>query len=87
MPNRYDCPQMMDLLVDYLDGELDPKARDQLEHHLELCPPCVSFLETYKETGKVCRKALETQMPAALKQNLKSFLAHACKCDHDADSE
>lgn len=75
---RYECPQMMDLLVDYLEEELDEDQLKHLEFHLELCPPCMSFLETYKQTGKVCRDALKKEMPTELKSSLHTFLARAC---------
>ena len=75
---RYECPEMMDLLVDYLEDELDDAQLEHLEFHLELCPPCMAFLESYKETGSVCRDALKKEMPTELKSNLHSFLSKAC---------
>lgn len=75
---KHECPEMMDLIVDYLEEELDDEERRHLEFHLELCPPCMNFLQTYKQTGTVCREALERQMPSALKSSLHDFLSHAC---------
>ncbi len=81
MKRKTDCPEMMDLLVDYLEGELDEKAQKHLEFHLELCPPCLNFLESYKTTNKVCRGALEKNMPTELKSSLKTFLKSKCGCE------
>jgi len=78
MTSEYDCPEMMELLVDYLEGELDDQKKAELEAHLELCPPCLNFLETYRETSEICRKALRREMPDALKSNLLSFLRREC---------
>ena len=69
---------MMDLIVDYLEEELDDVKRKDLEFHLELCPPCMNFLETYKATGSVCRDALAQEMPTALKVTLRDFLSQKC---------
>lgn len=77
---KHECPEMMDLLVDYLEEELDEEKRKHLEFHLELCPPCMNFLDTYKQTGHVCREALKQEMPSALKSSLRDFLSHKC-CD------
>lgn len=75
---KYDCAEMMDLLVDYLEGDLGEAEIDRLELHLDLCPPCVNFLETYKKTGKVCREALRREMPDQLKTRLHDFLHKEC---------
>lgn len=80
---KHDCPQMMDLLVDYLEDELDPEQVSQLELHLELCPPCMNFLDGYKQTGTVCREALRKQMPTELKSTLHAFLSRNCCGGHD----
>jgi hypothetical protein len=86
MPKRkHECPQMMDLLVDYLEDELDDDAKKALEFHLGLCPPCMNFLETYRDTGHVCRQALEIQMPTELKSNLRAFLSQKCCPDSHED--
>lgn len=77
---KFDCTDMVDLLVDYLEGELDAANKAQLEKHLEYCPPCVTFIEKYQVTGKICRSALKQNMPAELKVNLKAFLAAKCNC-------
>ncbi|AWV89955.1 anti-sigma factor family protein [Bradymonas sediminis] len=71
---KHTCNDALKHLVDYLEGELDPEASQELESHLTACPPCVRFLDTYKTTGKVCRKALEREMPDEMKQSLRAFL-------------
>lgn len=83
---QLECPEILDLLVDYLEGDLEDEQRRHLEAHLEACPPCLAFLETYRQTGEICRKALVTKMPGDLKQSLHQFLAKKCRHAHD-DSE
>lgn len=68
------CNDALKHLVDYLEGDLEVGASEELESHLAACPPCVSFLKTYKSTGKVCKKALEREMPVEMKQKLREFL-------------
>lgn len=75
---KHECPQMMELLVDYLDGELSSEQKDHLELHLSLCPPCVAFLESYKSTGAVCKTALQKNMPEEMKSSLSNFLRKVC---------
>ena len=70
----HSCNDALKHLVDYLEGDMDADSSQQLESHLAACPPCVSFLKTYKSTGKVCKKALEREMPEEMKQTLREFL-------------
>ena len=78
MTQKYECPHMMDLLVDYLEDTLPKEKKSELDEHFAHCPPCVAFLESYKSTNDVCKNVLDRQMPGALKTSLKSFLALNC---------
>ena len=68
------CDQIIDLLVDYIDGDLGQTKTRRLEEHLDCCPRCVEFIDTYRETGHVCRRALRVEMPQQLKRSLFDFL-------------
>ena len=51
------CRDLIEFLVDYLEGTLPTEQRNEFESHLKDCPPCVAYLETYRQTialGKVC---------------------------------
>ena len=73
------CKTLVDKLVDYLDGELEERAVRRLESHLDNCPGCVKFVETYRQTGSICRKALRVTMPGRLGSSLKQFLRSELK--------
>jgi hypothetical protein len=47
IPHVARCDECVELLVDYISGELPPDRARALEIHLDLCPPCVSFVNTY----------------------------------------
>jgi len=42
------CREFFELLSDYLDDEMAPEARVVFERHIELCPPCVDYLESFR---------------------------------------
>ncbi len=44
------CREFVDFLMAYLDGELRGEGRRRFDHHLERCPPCVAYLDTYRTT-------------------------------------
>jgi len=69
-----DCQQTVDLLVEYIDGDLEEQKAQRLEHHLDGCPSCVEFVESYRKTGVLCRKALAVEMPQQVKSRLFEFL-------------
>jgi anti-sigma factor RsiW len=69
------CAECVKLLGDYVDGTLPKEDADALEQHLSLCMPCITFLRTYKATGRLCRKKLAREMPDELRHGLSTFLA------------
>ena len=69
------CKECLDLLYDYLDGNLDQQATKELDEHFEDCPPCISFLNTYKSTTEVCRETLgKIEIPEAVQSRLLEYL-------------
>jgi anti-sigma factor RsiW len=69
-----ECRQIAELLGDYLDGTLPNQMRELLEFHIDGCPPCVAFVNTYRGTIAATRTLPETPMPSELKKRLLSVL-------------
>jgi len=44
------CQEVVELVTDYLEGELDEATRTELEAHLALCPGCHAYLEQMRQT-------------------------------------
>jgi hypothetical protein len=69
------CKECIDLLYDYFEGTLDQDTTKSLEEHFEECPPCISFLNTYKSTTALCRDTLnQIEIPDEVRHTLQSFL-------------
>ena len=47
------CREILDFLMDYLDGGLSPAQRAVFEEHLAICISCVAYLHNYQQTVKV----------------------------------
>ena len=58
-----ECRECMDLLADYVDGTLPKDQAELLDWHLEGCPNCVAFVNTYKGTVDAARRLRETKIP------------------------
>lgn len=52
------CRQLIEVVADYLDGELDDFARWDCERHLDGCESCRAYLQTYEETIVLARAVM-----------------------------
>ena len=68
------CKDLVDLLSEYVDGELAPPTARLLEKHLRGCKDCSAFLNTLRRTRTMTRAAVEAAMPAELRTRLRRFL-------------
>ena len=68
------CVDGVGLLMDYLEGALAPAERGAVDGHLAICPRCVAFVRSYRETPRIFRDALSTPMPAGLGERVRLFL-------------
>ena len=73
-PATLQCREITDLLADYLEGELPADTARALEIHLEGCPPCIAFVNTYRSTVNAARRIREVEIPPELHDRLLSFL-------------
>jgi anti-sigma factor RsiW len=67
------CEQFITFLMDYLDGALPAGERTTFEAHLAICPSCVNYLATYRQTVEfgrsLCagdREGVPEEVPEAL---------------------
>lgn len=52
------CRQLIDFIADYLSGELPGEQRAEFDRHLAVCPSCVAYVESYRQTIRLGRMAL-----------------------------
>ncbi|MEY2448759.1 MAG: hypothetical protein QOH79_2235 [Acidimicrobiaceae bacterium] len=70
------CDDALHELYGYLDGELTPERRHNIQHHLDDCPPCYEAFDFEAELRIViARKCTET-VPDALKRRIADALAN-----------
>ena len=61
------CREFVDFLMDYLDDNLPAAQHATFRGHMEECPGCGRYLETYRETvrlGKACCEDPDGPVPA-----------------------
>ena len=72
------CREFVEFLMEYLDGALGDSERRVFEGHVERCPACVNYLETYRATirlGSVC--ASEEDVPPDVPEELVQAILSA----------
>jgi anti-sigma factor RsiW len=81
------CRELVELLIDFLDGELPDDRRRLLETHLALCEPCMAYLETYKVTIQLTRRLPDVPPPPELLVRLKAALCEDKETRRQGDKE
>jgi mycothiol system anti-sigma-R factor len=73
------CKEFVDFLMAYLDRELSGVQRSTFEDHLDECPPCKNYLDSYRETvalGRGCCAPDDAPVPEDVPEALvKAILA------------
>ena len=64
------CRECAEILLEFLEGELDAEQAERLQRHLEACAPCVTFIETYRMTITLTRQLPCGELPEDVAQRL-----------------
>ena len=71
------CREMTEFLMAYIDAELPEAERQKFESHLGDCPPCVSYMESYRDTMRLGRCLCDHTEPAAPPEEIPERLVQA----------
>jgi len=55
------CREVIDFLGAYLDDELPPAVRARFDEHVAQCDACVDYIETYRQTQALARRAAQDE--------------------------
>jgi anti-sigma factor RsiW len=72
------CRELVELLIDFVSGELDDDRRQRIEAHLRCCGPCETYLETYRITIQLTRQLPPAPLPPQLVERLRAVLEENC---------
>lgn len=59
------CEEIITFLLEYLAKELSADEEREFERHLALCPSCIAYLATYRQTIRLGRIAMRQELAAA----------------------
>jgi anti-sigma factor RsiW len=70
------CQELLELLLDYIGGELVVEKHQTVEIHLSGCTQCFTLVETYRHTIRFARTLPKCQtLPSAVEERLRKLLA------------
>lgn len=71
----HNCKALFEKLSEYIDRELDPPTCEEIEAHIERCPPCQTCLKTLQQTVEICKHLKHRQVPKALSLKLTAAIS------------
>jgi anti-sigma factor RsiW len=78
------CRDAIEFLMHYLEGDLPEAERARFAAHLEECPSCVAYLNTYQEAvrvGKTCLCAEDSPLQSVPEELVAAILTARKKFD------
>ena len=64
------CQELVEVVNDYLEGEMPPAERLRFERHLGLCPHCVVHLAQMRETIAAMGRLTDDAPDPAMERDL-----------------
>lgn len=68
------CHELIDQLLEYLDGDLVEEQHTQATVHLDGCENCRFYLESYTHTTRVVRNLRCRPLPTSVEEKLRAVL-------------
>ncbi len=74
------CQELIEFLMDYVDGDLPPAEHGRFEEHLGLCTDCRTYVTSYRETvrlGKMICRPGRDELPEDVPEDLVQAILEA----------
>jgi anti-sigma factor RsiW len=76
-PSALSCNEIVEMVTDYIEGDLDPPTVAALEEHLRVCPGCDRYVDQIRETvstlGSITSDSLSPQAQSDLLDAFRTF--------------
>jgi predicted anti-sigma-YlaC factor YlaD len=71
---RLTCQQVTDIIIDYLNDDLQSETKRLFDNHLQGCADCRAFLATYHSTVRATRSLSYDDVPEEMRTRVRQFL-------------
>ena len=69
------CAEVVKELSNYIDDDIDPKLRAEIENHLRGCRRCSVLLDSMRKTLRIVGDDRVFEVPVGYSERLHNFLA------------
>lgn len=70
------CQQVVELISDYLEGNLGRSERHRVEDHLRGCPNCTAYLRQMRDTIRALGTVTPDDLSPAAREELTRLFRH-----------
>jgi mycothiol system anti-sigma-R factor len=74
-----DCREALHRIYHFLDGELTPDIRQQIQQHIDDCPPCIGAFEFEAELRHLVARGCRESVPEELRIRIALLIDHEGK--------
>ena len=74
MDDMISCKDVVDLIMDYIENNLDPETVKDFDMHIDGCGCCHGFINTYKKTVSLTHQISCEEIPDQLYSRLSTLL-------------
>jgi anti-sigma factor RsiW len=64
------CKEFVELVTDYLEGRMPADEAERFGAHMEVCPPCLVYLDQMRTTLKALGRIPEESIPAGAREEI-----------------
>lgn len=75
--SRSNCLKILSRLSGYIDDELPSQVCKEIRRHLGACPHCEVFVDSLRQTVRLCRHVEPRPLSAALKARIRRSVLQA----------
>lgn len=68
------CQELLEVLLDYVNGELLLESRTTVDIHISGCPHCGLLVQSYVHTVRFAKALPKCKLPAAFEAKLRAVL-------------
>jgi mycothiol system anti-sigma-R factor len=73
---EFDCRETLHRIYHFLDGELTPARRHEIEDHLDNCSPCLQMFGFEAELRRVVHDKCREAVPDSLRKRIADAIHH-----------
>jgi anti-sigma factor RsiW len=72
-PQSIPCQEIVEIITDYLEGNLSRRDRRRFDHHIAGCEHCTAYLEQMRETLRLTGRLVPEDLTPAMQSEFEAL--------------